>query len=292
MSEIIKLRYYLVAFIDIVGQRKKLNQLKKFPTSDAEINNVVDILVDTSEYVKQLRTQFDDYFSTKPKPTGLLDRLPPNKQEWLEKRNQPNYWCRTISDSFIITVPCFDEVLFGKHIGDIYSCLYGISVLSLWALTNKKPCRGGIDIALGTKIDQKEVYGPVITRAYELESKFAKHPRVVVGEGLLCHLDNIKKGCPNDNLDGRHTLLNIDNCKTLITKDTDGIHILDFMGEGIKSVQNEVISDLVHDAYDSVISMEKWLLQSGDDKLRGYYSKLREYCESRLSLWGIEPRKE
>ncbi len=129
MSENIKIRYYLVAFIDIVGQRKKLKQLKKVPTSGAEINNVVDILVDTSEYVKHLRTQFDDYFNIKPAPTGLLDGLPSNKREWLEKRNQPNYWYRGVSDSFIITVPCFDDVvLFGKHVGDIYSCLYGISV--------------------------------------------------------------------------------------------------------------------------------------------------------------------
>lgn len=284
MTENIEIRYYLVAFIDIVGQREKLNQLKEFPTNNDEINRVVDILIDTSEYVKQLRKQFNDYFNRKPKPSGLLNNLPPNQREWLEKRKQPNYWYRGISDSFIITVPCFDEVSFGKHVGDIYSCLYGLCMLFLWSLAMKNPFRGGVEVNLGTEVAEQEVYGPVTARAYELET--CHYPCIFVGDGLLRHLDKVQASCTN-NLVGRHTLININNCRGLITKDNTGTYILDPMGEGVKSVPTRITLKLIKEAYYFVVSQEKHFSLSGNDHLRNYYSQLRTYCESRLSLWSI-----
>lgn len=286
MSENVKIRYYLVAFIDIVGQRAKLNELKKFPTNNEEINDVVDILIETSEYVKQLRNQFSDYFNRKPEPTGLLNNLPPSQREWLEKRNKPNYWYRGISDSFIITVPCFDEVLlFGKHVGDIYSCLYGLCMLFLWSLAMEKPFRGGVEVHLGTEIAEQEVYGPVTVKAYELEN--CHYPCVFVGDGLLNHLDKVEASCPG-NLDGKHTLINIKNCRDLITKDNAGTYILDFMGEGVKSVPTSITLQLVKDAYYFVVGQEKHFSVSGNKHLLDYYTQLRTYFESKLSLWGID----
>lgn len=227
-----------------------MNQLKKFPTNNDEINDVVDILINTSEYVKQLRDQFSDYFNGISKPTGLLNNIPPDQREWLEKRKQPNYWYRGISDSFIITVPCFDEVhLFGKHVGDIYGCLYGLCMLFLWSLVMEKPFRGGIEVHLGTEVAEREVYGPVTVKAYELGD--CHYPCVYVGDGLLKHLEKVEASCPNDR-NGKHTLINIKNCRELITKDNAGICILDFMGEGVKSVPTSVTLQLL------IVLLEIW----------------------------------
>jgi len=75
MSETIYIGYYFVAFIDIVGQWDKPKQLKKLPGNDVENRRVARILVETSEYVKELRRQFDTLFNASEKPTGLLDGL-------------------------------------------------------------------------------------------------------------------------------------------------------------------------------------------------------------------------
>ncbi len=291
MTETIDIGYYFVAFIDVVGQRDKLKQLLSLPRNDAEKKHIVSVLVDTSEYIKQLRKQFNDYFNAAAKPTGLLDRLTPEQRAWAEQRKQSIIWHRGFSDSYIMTVPCWYEARPGVHIGDIYSCLYGICALLVWALGMRKPFRGGVEIHLGTEVDKQEVYGPVTVRAYELESVEAKYPCVVVGEGLLNHLDDVQKRCLND-IDSKHTLVNINNCRKLITTDTAGKPILDFMGEGVRSLQEGITSQLVSIAYDFVVSQEKQLLEAGNDHLRGYYSQLRTYCESRLSLWGINPLKE
>ncbi len=290
MAETINIGYYFVAIIDIVGQRGILEQLDSLPRSDAENKRIAGLLEETSQYVKELRKQFNDYFMITKKPTGLLDHLPPEQRAFLEQRKQSTIWYRGFSDSYIITVPCWYEARPGVHIGDVYQCLYGICALAVWALAKKKPFRGAVEVHLGTEIDKQEVYGPVTVRVYNLESKEAKYPRVIVGEGLLNHLSGVEKICLGD-LDGRHTLINIKNCRELITTDIDGKPILDFMGKGVKSVPFEGQSQLVSDAYHFVVSQEKWFLKSGNDHLRVYYSKLRTYCESRLSLWGINPLK-
>lgn len=290
MAETINIGYYFVAIIDIVGQRDKLEQLISLPRSAAEIKHTKRLLQETSQYVKELRKQFNSFFFAKRKPTGLLDHLSPEQRKFLEQRKQKIIWCKGFSDSYVITIPCWYEARPGVHIGSIYECLYGLSTLSVWALAMHKPIRGGVEIHLGTEIEKQEVYGPVTVRAYNLESEKAKYPRVVIGEGLLNHLNGVEKRCLND-LDGQHTLINIKNCRELITTDIDGRPILDFMGEGVKSVPFEGQSQVVSDAYHFVISQENRFLEAGNDHLGMYYSKLRAYCESRLSLWGINPLK-
>lgn len=288
MAETIHIDYYFIAIIDIVGQRDKLEQLVSLPRSEAERKQWIAILEETAQYVKELRKQFYDFFSSIRKSTGKLDSLPPEQRAFIEQRKQNIFWCKGFSDSYIITIPCSYESRPGVHIGSIYECLYGLSTLSLWALAMKNPIRGGVEIHLGTEIEKQEVYGPVTVRAYDLESKKAKYPRVVVGEGLLSHLDEVQNKC-QDNLDGQHTLMNIKNCRGLITKDADGEHILDFMGEGVKSVPFEGQSEMVHDAYHFVVEQERQFMEQGKKHLKGYYSRLRTYCESRISLWDITP---
>ena len=289
MPKTINIGYYFVAFLDIVGQRDKLNQLISLPKNDAEKQRIVEVLIETSEYVKQLRAQFYDYFKATKKSTGLLVHLTPEKRKCVEQRKQSIIWHRGFSDSYIITIPCWYESRPGVHIIDIYSCLYGICALSLWSLAMKKPLRGGVEVHLGTEVDKQEVYGPAVVRAYELESKRAKYPCVAVGQGLLNHLDDVQNKCL-DNLDGKHTLININNCRKLITTDIEGKPILDIMGEGVKSLPNTAVPYLVRDAYNFVIEQEKHFAESGNTELLERYSQLRKYCESRLPLWGIKPQ--
>ncbi len=287
MSKTINIGYYFVAFLDILGQRDKLNQLISLPQTEEEKQHIAEVIGETSEYVKQLRTQFDDYFGAAAQSTGLLDRLTPEQRRWVEQRKQSIIWYRGFSDSYTITVPCWYEARPGVHIVDIYSCLYGICSLFLWALAMEKPLRGGVEVGLGMEVGEQEVYGPVVVRAYELESKLAKYPCIAVGQGLLDHLNDVESKCPN-NLDGRHTLINVNNCRKLITTDIEGKPILDIMGAGVRSLQNEAIPHLVKDAYKFVIRQAKYFAESGDDQRAKYYSQLRQYCESRLSLWEIE----
>jgi hypothetical protein len=87
MAKTVNIGYYFVALIDIVGQRDRLKQLVKLPNNDVEKENVARILLETSEYVKDLRGPFSTLFEAATKPTGLLDHLKPEQRAWVSSRN-------------------------------------------------------------------------------------------------------------------------------------------------------------------------------------------------------------
>ena len=284
MARTVNIGYYFVAFIDIVGQRDRLKHWVKLPSNEDEKENLTRILLDTSEYVKDLRGQFDKLFEAAARPTGLLDHLKPEQRAWAEQRKKIILWRRGFSDSYFMTVPCWYESSWGAHSLAIYSSLLSICGLFIWALAKKRPFRGAVEVGLGTEISKEEVYGPVNVRVFELE-KDAGYPRIIIGNGLLNHLDDLEKSCQDD-LEGRHTKHSIQDCRNLIATDHTGTLILDPMGEGVKSVSGAVDPKLVKLAYEFIVSQEKFYIHS-DEKLYGYYGHLRKYCESRLALWNL-----
>ena len=184
-----------------------------------------------------------------------------------------------------MTIPCWYESSWGAHSLAIYSCLFSICGLFIWALAKERAFRGALEVGLGTEISEEEVYGPVNVRVSELE-KDAGYPRIIVGSGLLNHLDDLEKGC-SDNLEGRHTKHCIQQCRSLITTDHTDTPILDPMGKGVKSVSGAVDPRMVKLAYEFVVSQEQFFGHS-DKKLHRYYGHLRKYCESRLALWNLD----
>ena len=285
MAKTINVGYYFVAFIDIVGQRDRLKHWTKLPSNDDERENVKRILRDTSEYVRELRVKFDEYFEAVAESTGLLDHLTPEERAWAEQRKKMILWRRGFTDSYFMTIPCGYESSWGAHSLAIYSCLFGICGLFIWALAKKRPFRGALEVGLGTEISEEEVYGPVNVRVSELE-RVAGYPRTIVGTGLLNHLDDLEERCL-DNLEGRHTRHSIQDCRSLITTDHTDTSILDPMGEGVKSVSGAVDPRMVKLAYEFVVRQEE-LFSHSDAKLHKYYSHLRKYCESRLALWNLD----
>jgi hypothetical protein len=269
-----------------VGQRDKLNQLASLPGSDVEKQDIERILQETSEYVKDLREQFDALFEAAASSTGLLDHLNPEQRELADKLKQTILWRRGFSDSYFLTVPYWYESSWGAHSLAIYISLFSVCALFIWALARKNPFRGAVEFGLATEISKEEVYGPVNVRVVELE-KHAGYPRIVVGNGLLNHLNDLEQRCP-DNLEGRHTKLCIQGCRRLMTTDHTDTLILDPMGEGMKSAAPASIREIIEDAYKFVVSQEQFFINS-DKKLQRYYSELRRYCESKLALWNLCP---
>lgn len=284
MGKTINVGYYFVAFIDIVGQRDRLKQWVKLPSNEGENENVARILRDTSEYVRELRVKFDEYFEAIAASTSLLDHLTPGQRAWAEQRKKMTLWRRGFTDSYFMTIPCGYESSWGAHSLAIYICLFSICGLFIWALAKKRPFRGAAEVGLGTEISEQEVYGPVNVRVSELETD-AGYPRIVVGNGLLNHLDDLDERCL-DNLEGKHTKHCIQDCRSLITIDHTDTPILDPMGEGVKSVKGAIDPRMVKLAYEFAVRQEKFFGHS-NEKLHKYYNHLRKYCESRLALWNL-----
>jgi len=82
--------------------------------------------------------------------------------------------------------------------------------------------RGGITIGSLAK-SYGQIFGPGLVRAYELESKYAKYPRVLVDESLLDEFHRNPKLCVHDpDTDASYV-------KAMLQTDTDGKLFVDYL---------------------------------------------------------------
>ena len=70
----------------------------------------------------------------------------------------------------------------------VYAALTSAASTFLTMLAGRQAIRGGIDVGVAVELRDKELYGPALARAYELESKTANYPRVVLGEELIRYI--------------------------------------------------------------------------------------------------------
>ena len=284
------LSYYFIAFIDVLGQSKELLKLERLPKTQEEIENASKILHNTAGSITRLRNGFRTYYRTLEKPPGILDPLPPEIRAKAEEVRRNETIITTISDSIIISIPISNEYNHCVSIQNIYKALYGICGIYLAALAEKKPFRSGIDIGLGVPLKKNEVYGGALIKAYKLENNNAIYPRIVVGNSLYDYLNTIS----NQSLDNQYARFAkrwANESMKFFINDYDSLKILDVMGEGAKSISGGIDNNIVERAYEFVVQSHNEYANSNNTKLYARYGYLRNYFESKLDLWNIEPIK-
>ena len=273
--------FYCVAYLDILGQRRKLRALPRLPKNDEETRK---LLAETAGYVLRLRKQLNDCFETFQKPTPPLDNVPLEVRERiLNARRAVKY--RFFSDSIIMEISFRgDEEQVASMIG-VYGCMGACCILHGVALMSKRPIRGGIDVGPGLDITENEVYGPVLEHAHRLESELADYPRVLVGEGLSNYLDAIESTVPTTQI-GRVAQSLASRCKQLITMDADGLQMLDFLGKEMAMSPTLEDRQKLFGLISEYIAEQKQIASSqGDQKHLSRYLKLAAYVEKCSALW-------
>ncbi|HKF52487.1 MAG TPA: hypothetical protein VKB26_09260 [Candidatus Acidoferrales bacterium] len=167
----------------------------------------------------------------------------------------------------------------------VYGCVAACCLLHLLALSYKRPIRGGIDVGLGLDITDDEVYGPALERAHFLESQKADYPRIVVGDELSRYLDEIEGYPASTPLGGLAKQLAV-RCKQFVTVDTDGLPMLDFLGEEMAKLTKTEERKKVFVPASNYISDQKQIASSqGDERHLSRYSRLGAYFEKHSTLW-------
>ena len=265
----------------MLGQNDKLRNLR-YPATSEEYSDTLNVLKQTGGYILSLRKAFDDLFKQIYKPTGLLRKIP--RIEKKMKQNPIEY--RGFSDSVIIQVPLRDSYENAVSANGVYSALVATCGMATISLAQGHPLRGGVDIGLGFKLTPTEIYGPVLARAYYLESREAQYPRVLVGSEICNYLSRISSLICVTELAGI-AKSSAQDCQSIIIEDTEGKKMLDFLGPQIHSIWGGIQThvETVQQAYQAVIRMHQHFHDQGNDKLECRYKLLREYFESRTHLW-------
>ena len=259
---------HVVAFIDHLGQRDRLRRLALLPNPYDSERAVQMALKDSAGHVKFARDSFRDWFQTllrQPQSPNLLPR---------QLARSPSlrfpYDIVGFSDSIVISAPVSGIIDRREAAYRLLVFLFSVAAMMLKCLSHSIPLRAGIDVGDGLRgMFPREVYGPVLLKAYELESKSAKYPRAAIGRGLLDYLDLLETP-PVDEL----TRDMVERCRALIYVDQDdGIKMLHVLSKTIVK-RLDVTS---HRAYEWVSQQQKRFHSCGNKKMITYYGRLMNY---------------
>jgi hypothetical protein len=283
-KRIYKLGHHLVAFLDVLGQRNRLRGLKK-PTNAQEEDEVKEVLRQTAGFVVELRTVFQNQFEA-------FEAGTPSMQRHTKEPLRPSF--TGFSDSFVTSVPLREEGHELVPVVTVFSALSAACVVMLTALASKHPLRGGIDVGLATEIGPGEIYGTALERAYLLEYRVAKYPRLVIGDELWKYLNAALTHFESQTTPVANAITAIVK-KTIqmIVTDGDGHRVLVYLGPVIVENAGPDHGQLmIQPAYNFVLAEQKLMLSKGDPELIGRYVLLRRYFESRLGPWGVQVKPD
>jgi len=240
-NEKIFLCNYAVAFIDLLGQKNEMLD-RYLPEDNEEAIKLVKKSVGRIVGMQKLfQTYFDSYNTAKSFyslfPSDIQVAFPdfaPGKLQW-----------QRFSDGFVIFTPLGKDLSLSP-VNSIISILMASGLLCLTGLAGKSPVRAGIDIAWAVEYRPGELYGSAIAHSYNLESKVAQWPRVVIGDGLIDYLENCAKHIKND-LSSQYRSMMSHACLNMIQKDIDGVRIIHYLGKEFNKRANGIVNENIID---------------------------------------------
>jgi hypothetical protein len=278
--------YYVVAFIDLLGQQGHLREMKGIPdeTKQQEMQDFVKALKNTYGVVKGMRKAFSNFFDGFSKESPNVSRRSPFQQRIYNQLSSEPIQCQTFSDSVIVYLPIRTD-RFKVPCSGIFGVLGASASTLIYSLASGHPVRGGIDLGVGLEITRGDIYGSALARAHALESQKASFPRIVVGSELVTYLTHTAHLKTTDDF----SQVNRDAaqiCLDLLDTDKDGCVFVDFLGDGCKEHLIDVISpEIVDLCYSFVCNELTRHAHENNEKLLPRYQTLKQYLESRLSLW-------
>ena len=129
---------------------------------------------------------------------------------------------------------------------------------------------------------EKDVYGEVLVDVYNLESKVAEWPRIVVGERLFNKLHDAEKE-PFENFEWAIGIA--EECRSMLTRDKDGTIMIDVLGawmDGHRSSRRTLTRNKVRDAHRHVRDELRKHENACDKKLIPRYRTLVAYFDQHV----------
>ena len=291
--------YYAVAFIDVLGQSDAfryegiyIDSYKSFFVGNRdEINKrLYEAHKKTAQVVKILRDIFSEYIklSVRDPAKPVPSQIPQNQIEQYKQMIATSIDLRMFSDCILAFTRLSDiqaKKIYGSVLTSVYYLFIACEGTMMDALARGKPFRGAIDVGMGTKLENGEIYGPVSSRVYELERNIVQYPRIVIGDELINFLTNIhehpENSCSDAN-DAQYCKQTAKTCLNRIKKDLDGVYILDYLGQEAKNElkkasQGQVLEEYYQKAFQFIEGEYQRYKEEGNQKLAQKYFMLRQY---------------
>ncbi len=237
---------YVVAFIDVLGQKeafkekgKYIDRIPEYLNNHSEMNKkLYKAHKKTVEAIQDIRGLSETLFKGMVSQTNNPKvNVSPEKKGQYNKLRQLKLYSYHFSDSLVAYTPVsINSDYFASNISNsIYGLLFYCGTMMVLSFMGEKPVRGAVEIGLGTKIAKNEIYGPALYRAYEIESKIAQYPRIVIGESIVEYLNSTvkeKSFVPNQTMEDSNISKGIaKQCLRMMVQAPDGCTEIDYLGE-------------------------------------------------------------
>lgn len=278
---------YAAAFIDLLGQKEALGGCSLVPTETDEQSRqkFLSEVKATIGSIAKLHKHCTDYFDAFTNYRGdQVKSLPPDALKEYEKMRTTNLKFQRFSDGLVAYVGLGEAEIHYPMIS-VTGLIAACGSLCLLGLASGTPVRVGIEVAWGAELNANELYGCVIAKAHELESKVAGYPRVVVGDQLIHYLNSYIEDesiTPQSNFN--KTLS--DRCLEMLAVDYDGYHIVDYLGKGYKQYSATAVDAEVFNLAEKFVlaQMTKWR-EAKRSELALRYTLLASYFEHNKANW-------
>jgi len=287
---------YAVTYIDVLGQRDRLKQFPKVLLDKESLASLDEHIKGTYVRVCKVRDTFKDYFEgheNRPRNYPMYNALSDRQKAEFKKLEGGKLSFQHFSDTIVFYAP-LKNVEGELNIRPILLMLSASALSMLINLSRKIPIRGSIEIGAATNWPDFGIYGSALYSTYDLESKVALYPRIVVGDELIKYLSRwigIDKGDPVSKFNKELAT----RCFSIICEDEDGRPIVDFLSQNLpklfeRSIQDEpfqVLKDKVAQGFEFVKQQHEHFKNKKDSDLAFRYALLKEYYLARLDNWGL-----
>lgn len=271
---------YLVAFVDLLGQRNALRGQGVLPplSTPEEVAAFKKIATESIGAIaglqRQARNLIEGYNSASLH--HLKEHLPQQVHGFLDDIDSCQLIQQRWSDGLVYYY-CMRDSNTVRDLAAYYAMITRVGSLLLLGLARGQPIRGAIEVSWGVELHPNELYGAAIANSYDLESRVAQYPRVVIGNFATEYLNYIRTRSPKserENYESSFAAVVLD----LLYVDTDGHYCINYLGSEFMGSGDNPHKEIYPLALKFAES--QLLAFQSDEKLGPRYDRLVSYLRS------------
>ena len=177
---------YCVAYLELLEQEEKLDEMATIPLSDPLSERLKDIVNDTIDEVPHIREFIKTFLEPSRKTHIDISSWVTELQNEFREIFHSNITIRVFGYSIILYIPV--ERTYPLPVTEIYSIIRCAATFSILLPNFEHLLRGGISLHWGSTFQNGDIYGPAYYEAYHLAHDVAEYPRILVSYKLIDYL--------------------------------------------------------------------------------------------------------
>lgn len=282
----VKLGYYLVVYIDLLGQSRELDQIRRIPRTEEERAKATSAIASSALGAHEIRSHFTYHVTEVTKINqAILAQVPQEHRESYLRLRSLNLKQVGFSDSFAVSVrvgPTTQPEEIARSVLSIWAVLIGAASVSMLAMARGIPLRGGATIGTAVDMFENEAYGAALMDAYKLEAVIAQYNRIAVGMEVFDFLNEALTLAPSGR-PGDMARSYAHKCRELICMaPDDGLPMVHMLSPSVLNLPTTsgTWAELRPKARSWVQAEVERFAEKRDYKMWGRYARLLRYLDA------------